>query len=151
MKIKNSKLKIQNLKREKSSYEGLQESVRTIKTPKIEVWRNKYPDREYAIFIETEEFTCLCPKTNLPDFAVIRLQYIPDKYCIELKSFKSYLLSYRDIGIFHEHVINRVLDDFIKACRPRWANIIGEFNARGGIKTTVSRQYNSPSQQRPTK
>ena len=125
----------------RGSYEGLQEKVRGLKTPKIEVWKNKYSDRDYTIFIETEEFSCICPKTALPDFAAIRIQYIPDKYCVELKSFKLYLLSYRNTGIFHEHVVNKILDDFIKACKPRWANIIGEFGLRGGIKTTVSRQY----------
>jgi len=125
----------------RDSYEGLQEKVRGLKTPKIEVWKNKYSDRDYTIFIETEEFSCICPKTALPDFAAIRIQYIPDKYCVELKSFKLYLLSYRNAGIFHEHVVNKILDDFIKACKPRWANIIGEFGLRGGIKTTVSRQY----------
>lgn len=123
------------------SYEGLQEDVCKLKTPEIETWENKYRDRDYTVFFETDEFTCICPKTGLPDFAKIRMQYIPDKYCIELKSFKLYLVSFRDVGIFHEHVINRILDDFIKACKPRWANIIGEFNLRGGIKTTVSRKY----------
>jgi len=125
----------------KNSYEGLQNKVRTFKTPKIGVWENKYSDKDYTIFIETGEFSCICPKTHLPDFASIRIQYIPDRYCIELKSFKLYLMSYRDVGIFHEHVINRILDDFVTAARPRWANIVGEFNPRGGIKTTVSRQY----------
>jgi 7-cyano-7-deazaguanine reductase len=125
----------------KSSYEGLQEDVRRLKTLKIDVWKNKYPDKDYTIFLESDEFTCICPKTGLPDFATIRIQYKPDKYCIELKSFKLYLISYRNIGIFHEHVVNRILDDFISACRPRWANIIGEFKSRGGIKTSVTREH----------
>ncbi|NQT89685.1 MAG: NADPH-dependent 7-cyano-7-deazaguanine reductase QueF [Candidatus Omnitrophica bacterium] len=125
----------------KSSYKGLQEDVRRIKTPKIDVWRNKYPDKDYTVCVETSEFTCICPKTGLPDFASIRIEYVPDKFCIELKSFKLYLVSYRSVGIFHEHVINRILDDFIAACRPRCADITGEFGLRGGIKTTVSRHY----------
>ena len=122
-------------------YNGLQEDVRKVKKPQIEVWKNKYPDKKYTVTIEIFEFTCLCPNTGLPDFATIIIKYIPDKYCVELKSFKYYLFSYRNEGIFHEHLINRVLDDFISACRPRWASITGEFNPRGGIKTTVSREY----------
>ncbi len=122
-------------------YEGLQENIRKAKKPPIEVWTNKHPDKKYVVTIEIPEFTCLCPNTNLPDFATIIIKYIPDKYCVELKSFKYYLLSYRNSGIFHEHVINRILDDFVQACHPRWANIIGEFNPRGGIKTTVTREY----------
>jgi len=122
-------------------YDGLQEDVRKLKKPTIEVWANKYPDKRYLIAMEIFEFTCLCPRTNLPDFAKIIIKYIPDKYCVELKSFKYYLFSYRNVGIFHEHAINRILDDFIAACHPRWASITGEFNPRGGIKTIVSREY----------
>lgn len=125
----------------KNSYEGLQENIRKLKTPKIDVWENKYPDKEYTVSLEIPEFTCLCPKTGLPDFAVIRIQYIPDKFCIELKSLKYYINFYRNIGIFHEHVVNKILEDFIKACRPKWAKVEGEFNIRGGIKTKVIREY----------
>lgn len=123
------------------SYEALQENIRNLKTPKIDVWKNKYPDKEYTINVETAEFTCICPKTGLPDFAAIRIEYCPAQWCIELKSFKEYLIFYRDVGIFHEHVINKILEDFVKACGPRRAEIRGEFNARGGIKTTVSANY----------
>ena len=122
-------------------YSGLQEDIRKAKKPQIEVWKNKYPDKEYIITLEIFEFTCVCPNTGLPDFATIIVKYIPDKYCVELKSFKYYLLSYRNEGIFHEHLVNRVLDDFISSCHPRWASIVGEFNPRGGIKTSVSREY----------
>jgi 7-cyano-7-deazaguanine reductase len=125
----------------KSSYEGLQKNIRNLKTPKIEVWNNQYPDKNYTIILDVPEFTCICPKTGLPDFAVIKIEYSPDKYCIELKSFKMYTVFYRNLGIFHEHVINKMLEDFVKAARPRWAKIIGEFNPRGGIKTTVIRDY----------
>ena len=82
-----------------------------------------------------------CPKTGLPDFAVIKIEYIPAKWCVELKSFKEYLISYRNVGVFHEHVVNKILEDFVSACGPRWVNVIGEFNVRGGIKTTVRAQY----------
>ncbi len=126
---------------ERSSYEGLQENIRALKTPGIEVWKNRYPDRDYVITIDIPEFTCICPKTALPDFADIVIRYIPDKWCIELKSLKYYTLFYRDKGIFNENVVNRFLDDFVKAVKPRWAEIAGEFNARGGIKTTVKAEY----------
>ena len=125
----------------KSTYEGLQKDIRNLKTPKIELWENKYHDKEYTVTLETPEFTCVCPKTGLPDFADIIIQYKPGKFCVELKSFKMYLAFYRDIGIFHEHVINRILDDFVKACKPRWAYIKGEFNTRGGIKTKIGRAH----------
>jgi 7-cyano-7-deazaguanine reductase len=122
-------------------YEGLQEDIRKLKTPAIEVWENKYPDKKYTINLEVPEFTCICPKTGLPDFATIRIEYSPDKYCIELKSFKMYTIFYRNVGIFHEHVVNKMLEDLVKACRPRWMKIVGDFNARGGIKTTVTAEY----------
>jgi len=123
--------------KKKKSYEGLQEKIRNMKTPKIDIWENKYPDKEYVINLETSEFTCICPKTGLPDFATIKIEYSPNNLCIELKSLKEYLMFYRDIGIFHEHVTNKILEDFVSACRPGWVNITGEFNIRGGIKTTV--------------
>jgi len=125
----------------KSSYEGLQEDVRRFKTPEVETWKNQYAHRDYAINIEFNEFTCICPKTGLPDFATIYIKYAPDKACLELKSLKLYMVSYRSVGIFHEHAANRVLDDLVKACRPRWMRITGEFNVRGGIKTTVTAEY----------
>ena len=125
----------------KSSYEDLQTNIRKLKTPEIEVWENKYPDREYVVNLETDEFTCICPKTGLPDFAVIKINYAPAKWCLELKSFKMYLISYREVGIFHEHLVNRILDDMVKACQPRWIDIEIDMNPRGGIATTVSANY----------
>ena len=127
--------------KKKSSYKGLQENIRKLKTPKIGIWQNKYRDKNYVVKIETSEFTCICPKTGLPDFATIYIEYNPDKVCIELKSFKEYLFSFRNIGIFHEHLTNRVLEDLVRACRPKWARIRAEFNIRGGIKTTVEAEY----------
>lgn len=124
-----------------SSYESRQEHIRGIKTPVIEVWKNKYPDRDYKIKIETPEFTCICPKTGLPDFAIITLEYKPDKFCLELKSFKIYLTFYREVGIFHEHVINKIFDDILKAVKPRSLHLTMVFNPRGGIATTVEREY----------
>ncbi len=130
---------------QKKSYEGLQKHIRALKTPKIDVWRNQYPEREYAITLTTNEFTCICPKTGLPDFATIKMTYAPTKTCLELKSFKYYLLFYRDLGIFHEHWVNKVLDDIVKACDPRWAKVEGIVNSRGGIQTTVVAQYPQPT------
>ncbi|OGX45933.1 MAG: NADPH-dependent 7-cyano-7-deazaguanine reductase QueF [Omnitrophica WOR_2 bacterium RIFCSPLOWO2_12_FULL_51_8] len=127
--------------RRRLSYEGLQEEVRRIQTPEIEVWENEYPDKIYTVNLELPEFTCICPKTGLPDFAVINIEYSPRKYCVELKSFKMYAIFFRGIGIFHEHLVNKMLDDFVAACRPRWAKIKAVFNSRGGIVTTVSRDY----------
>jgi len=128
--------------KKKSSYEDLQEHIRTLKTPQIEVFKNQYADKEYTIVLNYPEFTCICPKTGLPDFATIRLSYIPDQMCIELKSFKLYLISYRNVGIFHENLVNKVLDDIIKACQPRQARVEGIVTPRGGIQTTVVSEYN---------
>lgn len=127
--------------KKRSTYEGLQKDIRNLKTPGIEVWKNQYPDKIYTITLDIPEFTCICPKTGLPDFATIKVEYSPDKHCIELKSFKMYTIFYRNIGIFHEHVTNKILEDFVKAAKPRWAKIAAEFNPRGGIATTVTREY----------
>lgn len=110
----------------------------------LEVFSNPYPGRDYEIRFECPEFTCLCPKTGQPDFAVIRILYVPDKHCIELKSLKLYLWSYRDEGAFHEAVTNQILDDLVKACRPRRIEVEGDFFVRGGIHTVVKVQYRKP-------
>lgn len=123
------------------SYEGLQGGIRKLKTPAIDTWRNQYPDRDYVVKIDIPEFTSICPKTGLPDFADISISYIPDKLCIELKSLKYYTIFYRDVGIFNENVVNKMLDDLVRACRPRWMEVTAEFNARGGIKTTAKAEY----------
>jgi 7-cyano-7-deazaguanine reductase len=127
--------------KKKSSYEGLQGHVRGLKTPLIEVWKNQYTDRRYLIKLDVPEFTCICPKTGLPDFAQLTIEYVPDMYCLELKSFKMYTMAYRQVGVFHEHVLNKISDDIIRACMPRWLKITGVFNPRGGITTTVTREY----------
>jgi 7-cyano-7-deazaguanine reductase len=127
--------------KKKSSYEDLQGHIRTLETPDIEVFKNQYEDKETTIELHCPEFTCICPKTGLPDFATIRLSYIPDKTCIELKSFKLYLIAFRNIGIFHENLVNKVLDDVIAACRPRSAKVEGIVTPRGGIRTTVNVEY----------
>lgn len=124
-----------------SSYDDLQTHIRDLNTPDIETWENQYSDRDYAIEITNLEFTTVCPKTGLPDYATITITYIPDKHCIELKSLKEYFLFYRDVGIFHEHLVNKVLDDFVKTCRPRKVEVVGDFNIRGGMKTVVHVEY----------
>jgi 7-cyano-7-deazaguanine reductase len=125
----------------KSSYEGLQTKVRALKTPAIEVWENQYADRDYEIHLEIPEFTCICPKTGLPDFAVVRVDYRPAKVCLELKSLKMYTIFYRNVGIFHEHLVNKLLDDMVKACKPRWMKVAVAMNPRGGIHTSVEAEY----------
>lgn len=98
---------------------------------------NPHPDRDYEVAMAIPEFTCLCPMTGQPDFATIRIRYVPDQQLVELKSLKLYMWSYRDEGAFHEDVTNRILDDLVHAVRPRWAEVTGDFNVRGGIKTEV--------------
>jgi len=107
----------------------------------IETFLNPHPNRDYEINMECPEFTCLCPKTGQPDFAVITINYIPDKTCIELKSMKLYLWSYRNEGGFHEKVINQISDDLVAACKPRKMKVVGDFNVRGGIYTSVTVEY----------
>ena len=107
----------------------------------IETFPNPFPERDYTIDMECPEFTCLCPKTGQPDFATLYISYIPEKLCIELKSLKLYLVSYRNEGGFHENLTNVILDDLVAACRPRWMKIVGDFNVRGGIHTTVTVEH----------
>ena len=123
------------------SYDGLQSDIREMETPTIETWKNEYSDKDYTIEVTTPEFTAICPKTGLPDFGTIQITYIPDEQCVELKSLKEYLLFYRDVGIFHEHVVNKILADFVTACDPRKLEIVGDFHIRGGIKTVVRANY----------
>ena len=104
----------------------------------IETFANPKPERDYQIDMECPEFTCVCPRTGQPDFATIRITYVPDQICVELKSLKLYLWSYRDEGAFHEAVINKILDDLVAACQPRKMTVTGDFNVRGGIHTTIT-------------
>jgi 7-cyano-7-deazaguanine reductase len=107
----------------------------------IETFPNPRPEREFEVAIDCPEFTSMCPKTGLPDFGVIRIRYIPDTRCIELKSLKYYLLEFRNKGIFYESVTNQILDDLVAACAPRRMTVIGDFTARGGITTKVTAEY----------
>jgi 7-cyano-7-deazaguanine reductase len=113
-------------------------------TKQLETFPNPCPQRDFEIAMECPEFTCICPRTGQPDFATIRIRYVPADLCVELKSLKLYLWSYRDEGAFHEAVINRILDDLVEACRPKTMTVVGDFNVRGGIHTTVTAEHKAP-------
>lgn len=104
----------------------------------LETFPNPNPERDYEISFDCPEFTCLCPRTGQPDFATIRIRYVPDRLCVELKSLKLYLWSFRNEGHFHEAVTNRVLDDLVRVTRPRRMTVVGDFYVRGGIHTVVT-------------
>lgn len=123
------------------TYDGRQDHIPGLKTPEIESFTNVYEGKDYTIDFTVPEFTAVCPKTGLPDFGVIYVSYIPTKRCIELKSFKEYILSYRNVGIFHEFLVNKIMEDLIQAVEPKYLKVIGDYNARGGIKTIVTREY----------
>ena len=106
------------------------------KLPKIECFPNQYK-RDYEIVIENPEFNSVCPKTGLPDFGKITIRYIPKNFCLELKSLKMYMLAYRNLGIFQENSVNKILDDLVSACKPKKMEVVGEFNARGGMTSKV--------------
>ncbi|MBI1423133.1 MAG: NADPH-dependent 7-cyano-7-deazaguanine reductase QueF [Gammaproteobacteria bacterium] len=107
----------------------------------LETFDNPMPTRDYTIRIDVPEFTCLCPKTGQPDFATLKIEYVPDQRCVELKSLKLYVWSFRDEGAFHEAVTNRILDDLVKVTAPRFMRLTAEFNVRGGIYTTVVAEH----------
>src|SRR5512133_2367533 len=107
----------------------------------LETFPNPQPNRDYEIDIRCPEFTSVCPKTGLPDFGEIRITYVPDERCIELKALKYYLVEYRNKGIFYEQVTNQILDDLVAVCKPRRMVVVGDFTPRGGIKTTVTAAY----------
>lgn len=109
------------------------------KLPDIETWPNQY--RGYEITITIPEYTSICPRTGLPDFGTVTVRYLPDKLCLELKSLKYYILGYRNLGIFYENAVNRILDDAARACRPKWMVVRGEFTTRGGMRTSVEARY----------
>ncbi len=108
-----------------------------LSVPDIETFPNPNPERDYAIEHVCPEFTSVCPKTGNPDFGTITVEYVPDRLCLELKALKQYYFTFRNQGIFYEAVTNRILDDLVAACKPRWMRVTGEFNVRGGIASTV--------------
>ena len=107
----------------------------------LEAFPNRHPERDYVVTLTTDEFTCVCPVTGQPDFARLTVQYIPDKLIVESKSLKLYFWSYRQEGVFHEHVTNAILDDLVAAIAPRWCKVKAEFAVRGGIAITVEAEY----------
>ena len=115
----------------------------------LETFENPEPGRDYTIRIRVPEFTCLCPKTGQPDFATLHIEYVPDRLCVELKSLKLYVWSFREEGAFHEAVTNRILDDLVAAVAPRFMRLTAEFNVRGGIYTTVVAEHRQPGWQAP--
>ena len=119
---------------------GQAQSVKLVKLPEIESWENQY-ERNYTIKIVHPEFTSVCPKTGLPDFGTITIEYVPGKLCLELKSLKYYFLQYRNCGIFMENIANRILDDVIKAVKPRSCTVTGEFTPRGGLRSVIEAKY----------
>jgi 7-cyano-7-deazaguanine reductase len=108
---------------------------------RLQTFRNPAPGRDYRIQMSVPEFTCLCPLTGQPDFATLELEYVPDRLCVELKSLKLYVWSYRDQGAFHEAVANRILDDLVRAARPRYMRLTARFNVRGGIATNIVAEH----------
>jgi len=116
--------------------------------PPVETFPNPSPERDYEIDIAAPEWTALCPITGQPDFAEIRIHYVPDRLCLELKALKLYLTSFRNRGVFHEAVTNEILDHLVASCRPRRMRVVGDFHVRGGIKTIVTAEYSAP---RPVK
>lgn len=134
MKSKKEAAKIGPSTMEKEAKAGLE-----TKLPAIETFPNQFPG--YEIEIEAPEFTSVCPMSGLPDFGIITIRYIPDKFCLELKSLKTYILAYRNLGIFYENAVNRILKDVVKACRPVRAVVTGEFNPRGGLRSVVEAHF----------
>ena len=116
-------------------------SVSDIPAALLETFPNPRPEREFTIAIDCPEFTSMCPKTGLPDFGTIRIRYVPDATCVELKSLKYYLQEFRNRGIFYEAVTNQILDDLVAACQPRRMTVVGDFTARGGITTKVTAEF----------
>jgi 7-cyano-7-deazaguanine reductase len=119
-------------------------AVTKVPTRKLETFTNPKPERDYTIRIELPEFTCLCPLTGQPDFAHIRLEYVPAQHCVELKSLKHYIWSFRDEGAFHEAITNQILDDIVAACAPRFARVTAKFNVRGGTYPSISAEHSAP-------
>ncbi len=125
-----------------TDYQGKQDKIRElIITPGLDVIENQYTDRDYVVELKTNEFTTVCPKTGLPDFATVTIQYKPGEYLVEQRSLKLYLNGYRNIGIFQEHATNKIFDDFIGQVQPRWAKIEVVWNIRGGVGVKVEREY----------
>jgi 7-cyano-7-deazaguanine reductase len=132
---------------ENTTTEGLTLLGQKVNQPlrQLETFPNRHPGRQYIVTLETNEFTCVCPMTGQPDFATLTIRYVPDQRIVESKSLKLYLWSYRNEGVFHEHVTNLILDDLVAALDPIWCEVKGVFNVRGGIGLTVEARYDRPA------
>lgn len=119
------------------------QDISSIDVHALETFPYEYPGKDIVINIDTDEFTAVCPWSGLPDFATVRIDYIPGRSLIELRSLKYYLLSYRNVGIYQEHLVNRILEDLVKCCKPKWMKVVADYNIRGGIHTIASREYSA--------
>jgi len=124
------------------------EDLSTIDVAVLETFPYEYAGKEITMTIDTDEFTSVCPWSGLPDYAGIHIEYIPGKACIELRSLKYYFLSYRNVGIYQEHLVNRILDDLVRCARPRWMKVAADYNVRGGIHTVATREYTRASKRK---
>ncbi|RPH38221.1 NADPH-dependent 7-cyano-7-deazaguanine reductase QueF [bacterium] len=124
------------------------QDISAVDVKALETFPYEYPGKDIVINIDTDEFTAVCPWSGLPDFATIRIDYVPDKLIIELRSLKYYLLSYRNVGIYQEHLVNRLLEDLVRCARPRWMKISADYKVRGGIHTVASREYTGNKKRR---
>jgi 7-cyano-7-deazaguanine reductase len=115
--------------------------IASIDTGVLDTFPYEYAGNDIVVSIDTDEFTTVCPWSGLPDFAIIKVDYIPNRVCIELRSFKYYLLSYRSVGIYQEHAVNRILEDLVKCSSPKWMKVIADYKVRGGVHTVASREY----------
>ena len=119
----------------------MKKGQKAIREARLTAIKNQYPHRDYEVSITLPEFTCLCPMTGYPDFAVIHVKYIPDLLILELKSVKLYINKFRDQSIFHEEAVNRILEALVAVCQPRWMEVVGDFNPRGNVKTVVRAEH----------
>ena len=117
------------------------QKISSIDVDALETFPYEYPGKDITVNIETDEFTAVCPWSGLPDFGTIRVDYIPGRVLIELRSLKYYLLSYRNVGIYQEHAVNRILEDLVRSSRPRWMKVTADYRIRGGVHTVASREY----------
>jgi 7-cyano-7-deazaguanine reductase len=126
------------------------QKVSSVETGALETFPYEYPGKDIIVTIDTDEFTAVCPFSGLPDFATIRVEYVPGRSVIELRSLKYYLFSYRNVGIYQEHLVNRILGDLVRVARPKWMKVTADYRVRGGIHTVASREYARRGERRST-
>jgi 7-cyano-7-deazaguanine reductase len=126
------------------------QEVSSVETGVLDTFPYEYPGKDIVVTIDTDEFTAVCPFSGLPDFATIRVEYVPGRSVIELRSLKYYLFSYRNVGIYQEHLVNRVLEDLVRVARPQWMKVTADYRVRGGLHTVASREYTGQGKRRTT-